>query len=96
MIPRGIWIILQVPYSVLMELVLWFHGMRWRSICTWKAQRSRNGMMYMMIQKRESEMVPEVQQQDKAEVLTVRFLGLEINPVENTLPCTAAMRKKKS
>ena len=53
-------------------------------------------MMYMMIQKRESEMVQEVHQQDKAEVLTVRFLGLEINPVENTLPCTAAMRKKKS
>ena len=45
--------------------------------------------MYMMIQKRESEMVQEVHQQDKAEVLTVRFLGLEINPVENTLPCTA-------
>lgn len=32
----------------------------------------------------------------QGEVLTVRFLGLEINPVENTLPCTAAMRKKKS
>ena len=52
-------------------------------------------MIYMMIQKA-LETDHEAQQQDRAEVLTVRFLGLEINPVENTLPCTAAMRKKKS
>ena len=32
---RGIWIILPGLYFVPMELDMWCHGMKWKSICTW-------------------------------------------------------------